>query len=343
MRTPIPIEDSHMQTQIADIIVPQTFTSYQVENSLVSSALFQSGVVAKNGLISEQLAAGATNFTVPFWADLGDTEADITSDDPTVLSTPQKIGASRQIVRKSFLHQSWSEMSLASELSGSSALQRVQDRVSAYWTRQYEKRVIATLRGVLASNVTNNFSDMVNDISGAAGNAANFSAAAVIDTAASLGDRLEDCKAIAMHSTIYAEALKEDLIQFLPGTQGSLSIPTFRGLAVILDDNLSPANGFYTTILFGPGAIGFGASAPNSGYGTEVARIPAAGNGGGQTTLHSRTNVAIHPLGFAWSDGSGASAVVSESPTIADLANGAHWTRVVSQRKSVPLAFLVSK
>ncbi len=113
-------------TQIADIIVPAQFTAYQVENSLVSTALFQSGVVAKNGLIADQLAAGATNFTVPFWADLGDTEADITSDDPTVLSTPQKIGAGKQTVRKSFLHASWSEMSLASELAGSSALQRVQ-------------------------------------------------------------------------------------------------------------------------------------------------------------------------------------------------------------------------
>lgn len=329
-------------TQIADIIVPAEFTAYQVENSLISTALFQSGVVAKNGAIAAQLAAGADNFTIPFWADLGEVEADITSDDPTVLSTPQKVGASRQTVRKSFLHQSWSEMSLASELSGDSALARVQSRVSAYWDRQFEKRVIASLRGVLASNVTHNFSDMVNDISGAAGNAANFSASAVIDTAATLGDKLEDCKAIAMHSAIYTEALKNDLIEFIPQSSG-LPIKTFRGLAVLLDDNLSPAAGVYTTILFGPGAIGFGASAPRTGYGTELFRVPAAGNGGGQTTLHSRMNVGIHPLGFAWSDGSGGSAIAGESPTIADLANGAHWTRVVSQRKSVPLAFLVSK
>jgi hypothetical protein len=33
------------QTQIADIIVPAEFTAYQVENSLVSTALFQSGVL----------------------------------------------------------------------------------------------------------------------------------------------------------------------------------------------------------------------------------------------------------------------------------------------------------
>jgi hypothetical protein len=187
-------------TQIADVIVPVEFTQYQVENSLLSTALFLSGVVAKNGLIAAQLQAGAESFNVPFWADLGESEADITSDDPTVLSTPLKITASKQVVRKSFLHQSWSEMSLASELSGDDALERVQSRVSAYWDRQFEKRLIASLQGVLASNVANNGGDMVNDISGAAGTAANFAGAAVIDTALTLGDRLGDAKAIAMHS-----------------------------------------------------------------------------------------------------------------------------------------------
>jgi hypothetical protein len=82
-------------------------------------------------------------------------------------------------------------MSLASELIGSDALARIQSRVNAYWDRQFEKRLIASLRGVLLSNVANNSSDMVNDISGASGTAADFSAEAVIDTAATLGDRLE--------------------------------------------------------------------------------------------------------------------------------------------------------
>ena len=329
------------QVQIADVVVPAEFTAYQVENSMVNTAFFQSGAVVKNGAISAQLQAGAESFVTPFWSDLADVEADITSDDPTVMSTPQKITANKQVVRKSFLHQSWSEMSLASELAGSSALDRIKSRVNAYWNRQASARIIASLRGIIASNVTNNGSDMVNDIS--ASSSPNFSPAAVIATAATLGDRLEDVKAIAMHSAIYAEALTEDLIQFLPGSQGSLTLATFRGLAVILDDSLSPVDGFYTTILFGPGAIGYGMSEPTTGFGTELFRVPAAGNGGGQSILHSRFNMSCHPLGFAWNDGTGATAIAGDSPSLADLANGAHWTRAVSQRKSVPLAFLVSK
>jgi hypothetical protein len=330
------------QTQIADVIVPAEFTDYQVENSMVSTALYQSGVLVQNGLMASQLANGSNNFNIPFWADAGENEADITSDNPAVLSVPLKITANKQIVRKSYLHQSWSEMSLASELAGSDALQRVQSRVQAYWNRQYERRLIASLLGVLYSNVANNASDMVNDISVASGTAADFSAIAVIDTAATLGDRAEDVKAIAMHSAVYTEALKANLIEFIPQSQG-LPIKTFRGMAIIQDDNLSPSAGIYTTILFGPGAVGFAISPPETGYGTELFRIPSAGNGGGQSVLHTRNNVALHPLGYAWNDGSGGSAIAGESPTIAELSAAAHWTRVVAQRKSVPLAFLVSK
>lgn len=202
-----------MPTQIADVIVPAEFTAYQAENSMVNTALFQSGALVRNGEMQAQLQAGAQSFTVPFWSDIPDTEADITSDDPTVNSTPQKITAAKQVVRKSFLHQSWSEMSLASELSGDSALERIQSRVLEYWDRQWEKRLIASLRGVLLSNVANNASDMVLDISGNAGDVANFSAESVIDCAATLGDRLEDVHAIAMHSAVYTAALKNDLIE----------------------------------------------------------------------------------------------------------------------------------
>ncbi|MEI9979377.1 MAG: major capsid protein [Edaphobacter sp.] len=329
-------------TQIADVIVPQEFTTYQIENSVVTTALFQSGVLVKNGVIADQLQAGAQSFNVPFWKDLGEAEADITSDDPAVLSTPQKYSAGKQVVRKSFLHQSWSDMSLASELSGDDPLKALQGRVLAYWDRQWERRLIASLLGVMASNVANNAADMVNDISGASGTAADFSAEAVIDAAATLGDHLDDVKAIAMHSDVYTEALKGDLIEFIPQSQG-LPIRTFRGLGVIIDDNLTPATGVYTTILMGNGAVGFGVSEPRIGYGSEIFRVPDAGKGGGQTVLHSRMNVGIHPVGFAWSDGSGGAAIAGDSPTLAELAAAAHWSRVATSRKSIPLAFLVSK
>jgi hypothetical protein len=85
----------------------------------------------------------------------------------------------------------------------------------------------------------------------------------------------------------YGEALQNELIEFIPQSQG-LPIKTFRGLAVLLGDNLSPAAGIYTTIFDGAGAVGLAVTPPRTGFGAELFRIPGAGNGGGQSVLHTR-------------------------------------------------------
>ena len=324
-------------TRIADVIVPAEFTAYVTQNTMETSALVQSGIVQRNGEIEAQLSAGADNFTVPFWNDLANDEANIASDDPAVEAVPRKLTSEKQIVRKAFLHNSWSAMNLASELSGSDALVRIQERAAAYWTRQVQRRLIASLNGILADNVANNAGDMVLDISGETGAAANFSAAAVIDAAGTMGDQMGSVAGIAMHSAVYRKALKDDLIEFIPDSQGR-NFATFRGMATVVDDLLPVATGNYTTVLFTPGAVGWGLTAPRIADGTEIENKPGAGNGGGQQILHTRVNLAVHPAGFAWAEGD----VDDESPTIAELALAANWRRVV-ERKAAGLAFLVSK
>jgi len=328
-------------TQLSDIIVPEAFTGYLVQNAMEKTALVQSGVLVPNAVINAQLTAGSDAFSVPFWRDLGNDEANVVNDDPASLASPKKIQTGKQFIRKAFLHQSWSAMNLASELAGSDALARIQDRAVAYWNRQLQRRLVASLSGVLADNVANDSDDMVLDITGATAN--TFSPEAVIDAAGTLGDSMDTVTGIAMHSDLYRQALKSDLIEFVQPSTGSMRMPTYRGLAVIVDDGMPKisdgAAGFhYTSVLFGAGAVGYGLTAPRTAEGTEVENIPGAGNGGGQQILHSRVNLAVHPAGFAWVEGT----LAGDSPTIAELGAAAHWDRVV-ERKAVPMAFLVTK
>lgn len=325
-------------TQITDVVVPEAFTSYVVENTMESSALVQSGVAVRNAAIEAQLTAGAEAFTVPHWLDLGNDEANIVNDDPEDEAVPHKVAAGKTLVRKCFLHNSWSSMNLASELADSDAIARIQSRAAAYWTRQLQRRLVSTLNGVLADNVAAN-DDLILDISDEAGAAGIFSASAVIDAAGTMGDAAGGLVGIAMHSATYRVAQKADLIDFVPDSQGT-PIATYRGLAVIVDDMMpvleDTAGDVYTTALFGAGAIAYGVTAPRIAAGTEVENRPGAGNGGGQQILHSRVNLAIAPSGYSWVEGS----VAGDSPTIAELALAANWLRVATERKQVPLAFL---
>ena len=319
--------------RLSDVIEPVKFTDYIIQNSMVRTALAESGVLVSNAVMQDQLTAGAHAFTVPGWLDLADDEADVVDDAPSNNSTPHKIGSFKQKVRKSFLHGSWSTMNLASEIAGDDAMIRIQNRVVAYWNRQVQKRLVSTLQGIEASNAANDGGDMILDITGETETA--FSAAAVIDAAGTMGDAMDSLSAIAMHPDTYRKALKDDLIEFIPDSQGSLTMPTFRGLAVVMDEAMPVATGTYTSVLFGAGAVGYAMGAPRIADGTEVENLPSSGNGGGQQVLHSRVNLAVHPLGFSWSD----TAVAGESPTIAELADATNWTRSI-ERKAVPMVFL---
>ena len=228
-------------------------------------------------------------------------------------------------------------MQLAGELAGSDPLVALQNRVSAYWNRVLQRRIVASMQGIMASNLASNGGDMVVDISAGTGDAANFNSAAVIDAAATLGDSMGDVKSIFMHSHVYSRALKNDEIEFVQPSQGA-AIATYRGMAVVVDDGMPVQGGVYVTALAGTGAFAFGVTAPLVAEGTETERVPSAGNGGGMEVLHSRVNLAVHPAGFDWTEGS----VSADSPSPAELRLAANWQRV-SERKLVPIAFLLTK
>ncbi|ENZ7888978.1 major capsid protein [Klebsiella pneumoniae] len=324
-----------MPTQISDVIVPEEFTQYLVQNTMVASALFQSGVLANNDVVLAQLAAGADMFNVPYWNDLSDDEADIVNDNPSDIAAAGTLNAVKQAVRKSFLHKGWSTMNLASELSGSDAMARVRERATAYWTRQGQKRLISMLMGIKAHNIANDGGDMIHDAS-----TETIGATQVIDAAGTLGDAMGAFRAIAMHSDLYKSLLKQDLIEYIRDSDGSLVMTTYRGLAVTVDDGLVPdESGVYTSVLFAAGAIGYGSAEPRIAAGTEIENLPGAGNGGGQQILHTRVNLAFAPLGYGWTEAS----VAKESPSIAELAIADNWKRTAAERKQVPIAFLLTK
>lgn len=143
-----------------------------------------------------------------------------------------------------------------------------------------------------------------------------------------------------MHSDLYRRALKADLIEFIQPSGRFHAPADYRGLAVISDDGMPLVGGVYTCgIVPASKAVGYGLSAPSIAAGTEVENKPSAGNGGGQQVLHSRVNLAIHPLGLP----------VGRRHPGWRVANHcrAWWAPVtlarVVDRKATPLAFLKCK
>lgn len=334
--------------RLADVIIPEIYLDYDSVNSVEKTAFFESGVAVRSPLLDEAIVDGGRIVHVPFWNDLDpNAEPNYSTDDPAVDATPQKITAGEQIARIAHLNQGYSATDLAGELAGSEPMRRIRDRFGVYWMRQWQRRALASLVGVMADNVANDSGDMVEDISIADGDAATaanlFSRTAFTDAAFTLGDMFESVTALAVHSVVYKRMVDNDDIEFIPDSQGRLTIPTFLGRRVVVDDGMpveaGATSGFvYTSILMGPGLLGYGSRPPK--VPVEVDRDPAAANGGGVETLWERNSWILHPTGFAFTSTTlTGGAATARSANLADLRLPANWNRVVG-RKNVPLAFL---
>jgi hypothetical protein len=333
---------------LAEIFIPEVYASIQPNDSPELTAFAQSGVAVTNPVLQEFAQAGAKTGHVPLWGDLDPTVAPNLSDDTDTEATPGKIAVSDFDVRNAFLNKGYGAADLAVELSGTTPgmgdpMTRIRNRFGSYWAKQFQYRLIAVIRGVLADNIANDSGDMLENIAlettvGVTDNNRISVTAVVEATIGTMGDAFGSLRVIAMHSVIYQKLVLQEQIIFEGPAGGTLVIPTYMGMRVVIDDGLpviaGTTSGFkYVSIIFGSGAIGYGEGSPK--VPAEIDRIPAGGNGGGLENIWERKTWLIHPMGFDFLSGS----VAGQSPTLAELRLAANWSRVLP-RKVIPIAFL---
>jgi hypothetical protein len=333
-----------MTTRLSDVVVPEVFNRYMVADTKEKSAIFQSGIMRTDGNVSGFLSGGGLTVNIPFWKDLDNTEANISTDNPATASTPRKVDAGRSVAIRQQRNQSWATMDLSGELAGSDPMSRIRSRVSDYWIRQFQRTLVNTLTGVFADNAANDSGDMILDIgsdsSGGVTAAELISAEAIIDCKQTMGDAADSLDVLIMHSVAYSRLQKLNLIDFIPDARGEIQFPTYLGYRVVVDDNVRKVAGSnrtkYWTYLVGAGAIAWGES-PVS-VPVEVDRKPELGNGSGQEILYTRRQYVMHPYGFRWMDATR----TSNFPTNAEIATTNNWDRVFPERKQIALAALVT-
>lgn len=331
--------------QLSDIIDVTVFQDMPAVDSPEKTAFFESGVAVGSSLLNGLANAAGKTAELPFWNDLAATdEPNLSSDDPNSDAVPKKVDQGEQITRKLFLNQGWSSTNLASELAmGPLAMDHIRSRVDTYWRRQWQRRILACADGVLADNVANDSGDMVSDVALEDGNAATaanlFSRSNFTAAAFTLGDAFDTTGIVAMHSVVYKRAVDNDDIDFIPDSQGNMTIPTYLGKRVVIDDLMTKVaggtSGFkYTTILFGAGAMGYGNGTPVKPV--AISENEEAGDGAGVETLWTRKTWIVHPAGYQFTG-----TPAANSPSLAEFKLAASWDRVVD-RKNVPMAFLIT-
>lgn len=335
--------------RLSDVIVPAIFVPMTIRLTAERNAFVRSGAMVEDPLLTAFLrGAGATvNMPKLNGLDRSDVE-NVSSDDPTVFSTPNKPGMGSEIAVRLSRNNSWSQMDLVRSLLAADPLAALASDVANYWVARRQRAVIAQVSGIFADNAAaptaseHVQNDMTRDVSGASYSAGvtDFNGPGFIDGLLTLGDAMGGISLVAMHSIVYAKALKQNLITFRLNAEAQPTIPTYMGKDVILDDQMPNSGGVFETWLFGAGAITAGTASPD--VPNEVLRIPGAGNGGGQEVMWDRVEWAHHIPGTSYV-GTAPAGGPSNAATTNNLAAAGSWMRIAKERKQIPIARLVTR
>ena len=305
-------------TKIIDVVTPEIFNQYMEQYSTENSALIQSGVAVADERVAQNITAGGTLINMPFWNDLsGDDE--VLTDGDTALTTG-KITAGSDLAAVMYRGRGWSVNELAAVLSGSDPMGSLMNKLGSYWLRQEQKVLTSVLAGLFGANgaLTTKEVNHLKKIPGA------INASAVLDTKQLLGDAADKLSMLVMHSAVYTELQKQNLIDFIPASESSVQIPTYLGYRVIVDDTLAPKAGVYTTYLLAAGSFGRNAGEPAQLTTFEKDRDAAAGN----DRVFNRRAFTMHPYGVKFKS----AAVTGVTPSNAELANPANWEAVYDSK-----------
>ncbi|MEI4473567.1 hypothetical protein [Frigidibacter sp. MR17.24] len=329
-------------TTLGDVYNQDILASYLTEDPVEKTAFFQSGVIASNQIITE-LARGASNIiNVPFWQRIdASIEPNYSNDQYDDIAVPRSISTDIQKARVAYLNEGFGSADLVAELNKADPLRAIAGMLDTFWMQQAQRRVIATAVGIYNDNVANDASDMVATTSGAI-----ITPGSIIDAEMTMGDMATAGGAIAMHSVVYGQLRKAQLIDFVRDADNNTMIATYGGRRIVVDDGMpvfgAGASRTFLTILFNPGAIGYGEGSPK--VREEYDRQPDRANGGGTETLWSRRTMLLHPQGYEFTSATISGNGVESNPmsaSWADLALAANWDRKLA-RKNVPMSFLIT-
>lgn len=320
-------------TRLSDVVVPELWTPNFILESPELVRFFNSGIVERDPVIDTLASGEGQIFNVRHMNDLANDEENISSDNPSATSTPKKVTGAAQVAIKLMRNQSWSSMDLVAALQNPDPVNVIRDRIAAYWARRWQAATVAIINGVIADNEANDSGDMVFDATGLTSTGINGEY--ILEAKQTAGDAAGDLSVIAMHSQLYTNLQKQNLIVYLRDGDANVQFPTYLGYRVVVDDGLPTeitSNGVeYVSALYAPGALRLGMGSPK--VPTEIERKPDSGNGEGEEILYNRQHFVLHPRGFSYQTGEGT------NPANSVLESAAAWDRVF-ERKQVGMAFL---
>ena len=323
-----------MATVRSDIIVPEVFTPYLIEQTTQRDAFLASGVVQPMAELNA--TEGGDFINVPFWKANLSGDFEVLTDSSSL--TPGKIQADKQVGVILHRGKAWEARDLAALAAGADPMAAIGAKVGAYIANQRQKDLLSCLDGVFGSLTANDsnsalFANTIDSESGDTRTA--LSPKHVAKARSILGDAGDQLSAVCVHSKVYYDLVERKLVDYVlatdtnatatasggtiaPAYAGNGAVPTYCGLRVIISDDVttsgSGSSTVYSSYFFTQGAV---ASGEQAGLETETDRDILAKSDAMAVDLH----YTYHPVGTKW-------AVTTTNPNRTQLATVSNWSKV---------------
>jgi len=262
-------------------------------------------------------AKAGSRFEMPYIDEPDYTEPEAMDDSDDEITT-NKLAWSNMFAVLGLYSKAYKYSHLAALLARDSDPAKViRDVIGNYWARDLQRRMINILVGI-SKKAGTDLTLEVNDTIGAS---------VIIDGVSLLGDHQDKFEEMFVHSKIYADLKKQNLIEVIqPSEEGAKPIEMYGNYKVTVNDLMpvdtdKDGNKRYTSIIAQRGIFAFaqkelGGDMPL----IELHRNPLSGKGSGDTTVISRQGFVLHPVGWSWRKS-------GMSPTLADLAKDTNWEK----------------
>lgn len=327
-----------MATLRSDLIIPEVFTPYLIEETTNRDSFLQSGVVTPLAELNLSSERGGDFVKIPFYKANLSGDFEVLTDSTSL--TPGKITADNQIAAVLHRGRAFSSRDLAALAvgGGPDPMAAIAQKMAAYVNNQKQKDLYSCLTGAFGSMTANDSSSALFDLcidSESGDTPTTLSPRHVAKAQALLGDQGNKITSVAMHSKVFYDLVERNAIDRIydntgaPDTaaasgsttrafDGPTTVNTFMGLNVIVSDDVPTANSGssteYSTFFFTQGAVVTGEQAPIR---TQTDRDILALEEAMAVDLH----YIYHPVGLKY-------AVSTVNPTRSVLETVASWSKV---------------
>lgn len=300
----------------------EVFTGMMQEADYWKTPIIASGIVQQDSSIMDLIGEKGNVATIPIYKPLDANESGMEplNNDGLTDNTPTEISGDKQTCMLIQRMKAFKAKDFTKELTGADPMTLIRNKIAGYYAQVWEIELMNIAAAVLGvSALSNHVLDL-------ASKDKQIEAGTIYDVEqAALGDMADGLGLIVMHSMIYKQYKKLDMVDFDKYTvagmiKDAITLPTIAGKHVLVtDSHTKDSSGNYLTYLFGEGAF---LSCDKNNYENQYTTDYDPETSAGVEKFYTKQGKVLHPNGISLAVDN----IAKESPTKAELGTAANWS-----------------